>query len=259
MSTTLRRAGVALATAATASALVLAAPLATSAHVTIDTDTASPGSYALITLRAPNESSTAATIALTLELPVDTPFTSVRTVPVPGWTAEVVRETLPEQVTVGETTITEAATRIVWTADAGAGIRDGELGLFPVSLGPVPDTGRIVLPVTQDYDDGTSVAWADTAEGAEHPAPVLYVNDAPADGGHGSGGHDADAGGHDAGGHDAGVAPDEDCCSAPRASGDTLARVLGVGGLALGAAALAVAIVGRRRGADAAGAPEDAS
>ena len=245
MNPTRRRVGAALAAVVTASALVLATPLAALAHVTIDESTASPGEYALLTLRVPNESATADTVGLTLALPVDTPFTSVRTVPVPGWSAEIVRETLPDPVTVGDTTITEAATRIVWTADAAAGIRDGELGLFPVSLGPVPDTGRIVLPVTQDYSDGTSVAWADTAEGAEHPAPVLYVNDAPAADHHGSG--------------PVATAAPEDCCSAPAASSDSLARALGVGGLALGAAALVVAGVGRRRRADAADATADAA
>ena len=35
--------------------------------------------------------------------------------------------------------------------------------------------------MAQTYSDGTVVDWADTEEDAEYPAPVLYVNDEPAD------------------------------------------------------------------------------
>jgi uncharacterized protein YcnI len=240
MSRTPRRAAAALAVTALAAALALAAPLAASAHVTLDENTAEPGSYALLTFKVPNESGTARTVSLTLDLPTDTPFTSVRTVPVPGWTAELVRESLPEPVTLGDTEITEAVTHIVWTADAGAGIGDGQLQLFPVSLGPVPDTGRIPLPVAQGYDDGTTVDWAESGADAEHPAPVLYVNDAPADDHHGAADHDPE-------GPVVTAAPDH--ADAPPV--DVLARVLGIAGLGLGAAGLVLAVVWRRRAADA--------
>lgn len=244
-----RRASAALVAVAAATALALAAPLSASAHVSLDGNTAEPGSYALLTFKVPNESDAARTVSLTLTLPADAPFTSVRTVPVPGWTAELVREKLPEPVTVGETQITEAVTRIVWTADAGTGLGAGELGLFPVSLGPVPDTGSILLPVDQGYSDGSTVSWSDAAEGSEHPAPVLYVNDAPA----------AD---HHGGTDDDHATPE--VTSAPDAAApdaqppvDVLARVLGIGGLALGAVGLVLAVVWRRRAADAVAGPRE--
>lgn len=241
MSRTHRRAAAAALAVAAATSLALASPLAASAHVTLDESTAEAGSYALLTLKAPNESETAATVSLTLNLPTDTPFTSVRTVPVAGWSAELVRETLPEPVTIGDTTITEAVTRIVWTADAGTGLRDGELGLFPVSLGPVPDTGSIVLPVDQGYDDGSVVSWSDTEEGAAHPAPVLYVNDAPPAGDHHHGGDDHAA---------PEVTSEPDAAaggSGSEAGVDVLARVLGVAGLAVGAVGVVLAFSWRRR------------
>ncbi|QNO36758.1 YcnI family protein [Protaetiibacter sp. SSC-01] len=248
MSSITRRTTAASLAVAAATALALASPLAASAHVTFDENTAEAGSYALLTLKAPNESETAATVSLTLTLPADTPFTSVRTVPVAGWTAELVRETLPEPVTVGDGTITEAVTRIVWTADAGAGLRDGELGLFPVSLGPVPDTGSIVLPVDQGYSDGSVVSWADTEDGADHPAPVLYVNDAPASDHHG--------GSDDHATPEVTSAPDADApADGSAAQVDVLARVLGIAGLAVGAVGVVLALVWRRRAADAAVAP----
>ena len=242
----LGRPAAAVTAVAAATALALATPLAASAHVTFDENTAAPGSYALLTLKAPNESPTAATTSLTLHLPTDTPFTSVRTVPVAGWTAEIVRETLPEPVVSGDVTLTEAVTRVVWTADAGVGLHDGELGLFPVSLGPVPEVGSIVMPVDQRYDDGTVVSWAETEDGAAHPAPVLYVTDAPPAGGH-HGGSDAD--------DHAGDDHDGDEAAAPAAetgaSVDVLARVLGIAGLLVGAVGVVLALAWRRRAADA--------
>lgn len=248
MSTPVRRVSAALVAVTAATVLALAGPLAASAHVSLEENTAEPGSYALLTFKVPNESDTAETTSITLTLPADTPFTSVRTVPVAGWTAKLVRETLPEPVTVGDTEITEAVTRIVWTADASAGLGDGELGLFPVSLGAVPDTGSIVLPVDQGYSDGSTVSWSDTAEGAEHPAPVLYVNDAPASDHHG--------GSDDHATPEVTSTPDTDApADGSAAQVDVLARVLGIAGLAVGAAGVVLALVWRRRAADAAVAP----
>ena len=195
-------------------ALALAAPLAASAHVTLDSNTAAAGSFTLITFKVPNESATETTSKVELTLPADTPFEYVSYVPVPGWTTEI-----------SDTTVT-------WTAEAGSEIADGQLQLFPLSVGPIPDTGSIVLPVEQTYTDGSVVSWSETEEDAELPAPVLYVNDAPA----------AD---HHAGGDDDAALEVTDSASA--SSSDVLARVLGIGGLVLGVVALVIAITGRRK------------
>lgn len=196
--------------------LALATPLAASAHVTVDPDSAEPGSYALITIKVPNESDTASTDRLELTLPTEEPFTSVRTVPVPGWDAELVTDG-------------ELVTSIVWTASPGAEIGAGQLQLFPISVGPVPDVGSLLLPATQGYDDGTVVAWNEEGEDAEHPAPVLFVNDAPVD-------H------HDEEPAD-GQAPSE---PAAAQQPDVLARVLGIGGLAVGVIGVVLALTARR-------------
>jgi uncharacterized protein YcnI len=213
--------------------LVVAAPLSASAHVTIDPGQAEPGSYTVVTVKVPNESDTATTNRVEVSLPTDTPFTSVRYVPVAGWTAELVRETLPEPVTVGDATVTEAVTSVVWTADAGAEIGAGELQLFPLSLGPVPDTGSVTLPADQGYTDGSVVSWNETEAEAEHPAPVLYITDAPPADAHGAS-HDAAA---------VEAAP----VTTPAAVGeDVLARILGIGGLVVGAVGIVLAVVSRR-------------
>jgi uncharacterized protein YcnI len=203
--------------------LALAAPAAASAHVTVSPNTASAGSYALLNVKVPNESATAVTNKIELSLPTDTPFTSVSYVPVAGWSADLVREALPSPVKVGDNTITEAVTKVIWTADPGFEITAGQLQVFPLSLGPVPDVGSIVFPAEQTYSDGTVVSWVETGNGAEHPAPVLYVNDAPA------GDHHGDA------------APE------PSSSSDAVARTLGIGGLVVGAVGIVVAVAALRR------------
>ena len=216
--------------------LVLAAPLSASAHVTVDPGQAAAGSYAVITVKVPNESETASTSKVELSLPTDTPFTSVRYVPVAGWSAELVRTTLPEPVEVGEATVTEAVTSVVWTADAGSEIAAGELQLFPISVGPVPDTGSISLPAEQSYTDGSVVSWSEEGDDAEHPAPVLYVNDTPAEDHHAGAAHDDDA--------------EVTAAAATDDGDDVLARILGIGGLVVGVVGIVLAVTARRRTAD---------
>ncbi|GHD78226.1 uncharacterized protein YcnI [Salinibacterium amurskyense] len=222
-------------------ALAVAAPLAAMAHVTIDPGQSDAGSYALITVKVPNESDTEKTNRVQLNLPTDTPFTSVRFVPVPGWDAELVRSELPEPVMIGESEITEAVTSIVWTAQAGSEIGDGALLLLPISLGPVPDVGSVVLTADQTYTDGSVVSWNGTEEGAEKPAPILYVNDAPVDH-HGDTATDDDAHG-DSDDH---ASEDEHSDEAAASSGDPVARGLGIAGLVAGLGALVAAFAFRR-------------
>lgn len=231
---TLRRTTIAGTAAATLGiAMAIAAPLTASAHVTLDDNTADAGSYTLVDIKVPNESATASTVEVVLTLPTDTPFLSVRYVPVPGWTTELVETTLPEPVAVGDVEVTEAVTSVVWTA-TGDGIPEGALEVLPLSLGPIPDVGSVVLSVDQEYSDGRIVSWNETAEDAEHPAPVLYIGDEPA-------GDHTTADSAIAGGADPGAA-------APTSSEpDTLARVLAAGGLVLGAIAVVLVLVGRRK------------
>ncbi len=226
--------------------LALSAPLAASAHVTIDPGSAEPGSYTVLTVKVPNESATAATNRVELRLPSDTPFSSVRYVPVPGWSAELVTTALPEPVTVGENEITDAVTAVVWTAEAGAEIGQGQLQQFDLSVGPVPDTGSIALPAVQTYTDGEVVEWTETTADAEHPAPVLYITDEPADA-HAA--HDADA---DADAATVSASDDTTASSAAAAQQpvDVLARVFGILGLVVGIAGVALAVTSRRRAAN---------
>lgn len=215
--------------------LALAAPLAASAHVRVDPDSAAVGSYATLTFKVPTESATAGTVKLVIDLPTDTPFGSVSYQPVPGWTTVVTTERLPKPITTDDGTVTEAPTRVTWTADAGVQIAPGQFQEFVISAGAVPETGSILLPAHQYYSDGTVVDWDQktTASAAEpeHPAPTVYVTALPP----------AAAG--------TGVAPSVAETSPTRASdaGEAVALWLAVGALALGGIAVVVAVFAATR------------
>lgn len=171
--------------------LALTQALPANAHVGIDPVSATPGGTAAVTFTVPNESETAATNKLEIVLPTDTPLVNVRYQPTPGWSGEIVTEQLAEPVTVGDTEITQASTRVIFTADAGGGIKPGQFEEFTLRLGPIPEVGQLPLPVVQTYDDGEVSNWSSTVDAAEtderlDPAPILYVNDEAPEGEHGA-------------------------------------------------------------------------
>ncbi|HWU59650.1 MAG TPA: YcnI family protein, partial [Microbacteriaceae bacterium] len=126
----------AAATLGIAAALALSVPLAASAHVRVTPDQAAAGGYSVLTFRVPTESATASTVKLEVDFPTATPFSSVSYQPVPGWSAQVATQKLAKPVKTKDATITEAVTKVVWTADAGASIAPGQFQQFSVSAGP---------------------------------------------------------------------------------------------------------------------------
>jgi uncharacterized protein YcnI len=198
-------------------ALAIGAPLAASAHVTLEENTAEAGAYTVVTFKVPNESDTASTNSVTVSVPASEGL-GVRYVPVAGWSVAIEEGT--------------DATEVTWTASSGSEIAPDSLQVFSLSLGAIPDTGSLVLPVSQGYTDGTVVDWADPAADAELPAPVLYVNDAPVEDHHG--GAEAEGDEHEA-------------TPAASSSEDVLARILGIGGLVVGAVGIVLAVTARRK------------
>ena len=161
----------------TALTLALAAPA--SAHVTVNPNTAVQGGYAKVTFRVPNETDDANTTKVEINLPAGTPFASVSLKPVAGWTMAPVKSKLAQPIEVHGAQITEAVTKITWTASSGSEIKPGQFQEFDVSLGPLPESGQMVFKALQTYSDGTVVRWIDepTTDGTEpeKPAPVLKL------------------------------------------------------------------------------------
>lgn len=166
-----------------AAAIVVGLPLPASAHVTVSAPGAAAGDYTRLTFSVPTESDTETTVRVEVQLPADTPFSSVRTVRVAGWSAELITEALPEPIEGAHgTEITEAVTRVVWTADSPAdAIRPDETGLFVLAVGPLPEADELFFPALQVYDSGREVFWSEQASGSaepDHPAPSLTLTTA---------------------------------------------------------------------------------
>ncbi|GHE13969.1 YcnI family copper-binding membrane protein [Klenkia taihuensis] len=243
MSRTLRRAAVLVVGAAVATVATLVAGTGiASAHVRVSSDDATPGGYGVMTFRVPNESDTASTVSLRIQLPTDTPLTFVQAEPVPGWTVTRTTTQLDPPVESDGDTITEAVSVVQFTAAEGGGIAPGQFQEFRLLGGPFPDADSLTLPTVQTYSDGTEAAWIEpTVEGQDEPqspAPVLGLT--------GTSGGAADA--HGSGG----TSTDTASSSTPATDdgGDGLAvtaLVLGGLGLLAGLGGLVLGLSARRR------------
>ncbi|MFT8636862.1 MAG: YcnI family protein [Pseudoclavibacter sp.] len=230
---------IAVAVGVLAASILLSLPAAppASAHVKVNPSSTTPGGYAVLTFTVPTESATASTTRLEVQLPTDSPFTSVVYQPVPGWQTQLVTTQLAKPLKDDDgNAITSAVTRVIWTATDG-GLRPGQFGQFPLSVGPLPKrAGPLSLPAVQTYSDGSSVDWVQQAQGSaepEHPAPSFTVGAAGS-----------------ASASPTGVSVAASAAAADRArpaAADGWALGLGVAGAALALAAAGAAAVALRR------------
>lgn len=180
MSFTLSRLGVVLlaALAALAASFALAAGAAR-AHVTVSSTDAAPGGFGKVTFRVPNESDTASTVALRIQIPAETPLASLRAQPLPGWTITMTTTDLEEPVDVHGQEISSYVSVVEFRAEDG-GIGPGQFQEFALSGGPFPEAGQMVFATVQTYSDGSESAWIEpTVDGRpepERPAPVLSLS-----------------------------------------------------------------------------------
>jgi uncharacterized protein YcnI len=205
------------------------------AHVQVLSDSTTAGSSTALTFRVPNESDTAGTVKVAVQLPQDTPFLEVSAKPMTGWTVTSVEERLPKPVVYEGTTLTKAVRTVTWTADRGTRIGPGEYQDFSLAVEPLPAAGTTIrLPATQTYSDGEVVHWDQATpaggEEPEHPAPELRVTAASTVGT---------------------ASPAPGGSNAPVTAGPTrsdgLARGLAGAALLIAVAGLVIALLGRRR------------
>ncbi|WP_327679286.1 YcnI family copper-binding membrane protein [Kitasatospora sp. NBC_00458] len=238
----------AVALAAAASVVVLAGPA--SAHVTVNPGSAEQGGYTAVDFRVPNENDAAGTVKLEINLPLDHPLASVRTQPLPGWTAVVEKSKLDKPIKVHGNDVNEAVSKITWTADAGVKIAPGQFQEFRVSLGPLPtDSDNLVFKALQSYDNGDVVRWIDEAKDGQpepaKPAPVLKLTKSTSADGHGVTATASPSAAADGHGH--GDSGSKSEAAADTKSSDSTARVLGVVGIVVGVIGTAFGIIGLRR------------
>jgi uncharacterized protein YcnI len=176
-----------LLTGAVSAVAVLGFAGAASAHVEVTPDSATQGGSARVAFQVPDESDTASTTKVEVNLPTDQPVASVLVMPVPGWTATVTTTKLATPITTDDgDKVTEAISQITWTANSpDTAIKPGQFLEFPVSLGPLPKTDSMTFKALQTYSDGTIVRWIDLSTPGQaepqHPAPVLKLTAASGD------------------------------------------------------------------------------
>ncbi|MEV4612191.1 YcnI family protein [Kitasatospora sp. NPDC049258] len=233
--------------AAVAASTVLALAAPAFAHVTVQPGSVPQGGYSAVAFRVPNENDNAATVKLEVSLPMDHPMASVRTEPVPGWTATLEKSKLDKPLKSHGQDINEAVSKITWTANEGTKLGPGQFLDFRVSLGALPaDTDKLTFKALQTYDNGDVVRWIEEAKDGQpepaKPAPVLTLTPAakPAAGSTASPAaadhHAGDAAGGDQAAGKAGAASD-----------DSTARTLGVVGIVVGVIGAALGVAGLRR------------
>ena len=178
MARTWRGALAAIAVGTVAGALAFAG--SASAHVTVGSSDATQGGFGRIAFRVPNESDTATTTKLEVHLPDDQPVASVSVMPLPGWTAAVQNRHLDKLIKTDDgDQVSDVVSVVTWTASPDAALKSGQFQEFPVSLGPLPKTDKLVFKVLQYYSDGSVVRWIDLPEAGgkepDHPAPILTL------------------------------------------------------------------------------------
>ncbi|MBA9046839.1 MULTISPECIES: YcnI family copper-binding membrane protein [Streptomyces] len=228
--------------AAVAGTAVLALSAPAFAHVTVQPEgAAAKGSYAVVDVKVPNERDNASTTKVEVNLPADHPLASVMAEPVPGWSVQLTKTKLAKPLTVHGDKIDQAVTKVTWTAD-GKGIEPGYFQKFPLSVGALPDnTDQLVFKALQTYSDREVVRWIEVPQAGQdepqNPAPVLQLTAAADE--HGA-----------AAAQDASDDKKQNTAAAADSgsSSDTIARVLGVAGIVVGAAGVAYGVLaGRRR------------
>ncbi|WP_324794832.1 YcnI family protein [Streptomyces cyaneofuscatus] len=236
---------------AASTVLLLAGPAA--AHVSVQPQgEAAKGGYATLNFKVPNERDQASTVKLEVNFPADHPLSSVTPEAVPGWKIAITKGKLDKPLEVHGRKITEAVTKVTWTAD-GSKIAPGYFQQFPVSVGQLPeDADQLVFKAIQTYDNKEVVRWIEEPTGGEEPdspAPVLKLTAATEDH-HGGGAakgdddHQAD----DKAASAEGDKGDKKETHAASSSSDTTARTLGIIGILIGIAGVAFGVLaGRRR------------
>jgi uncharacterized protein len=234
---------------ALAGTAVLALSAPAFAHVTVQPEgAAAKGGYAVVDFRVPNERDNASTTQLEVNFPTDHPLASVMPEPIDGWNIKVTKSKLSKPVELHGEKISEAVTKVTWTAD-GKGVEPGYFQKFPVSIGPLPeDTDQLVFKALQTYSNKEVVRWIEVPqkgqEEPENPAPVLELN-AASDDGHGAAADEASGDAKPAENASAGTSASD---SGSSGGTDTTARVLGIVGIVIGAAGVAYGVLaGRRR------------
>ena len=142
------RLGIVVLAALTALAASINVAAVASAHVSVSSQDAAPGGYGKLTFRVPNESDTASTVGLRIQIPEEAAMASVRTQAVPGWTATLTTSDLATPLKSHGQEISSYVSVVEFRATEG-GIAPGQFQEFALSGGPFPEADALSFPTVQ--------------------------------------------------------------------------------------------------------------
>jgi uncharacterized protein YcnI/catechol 2,3-dioxygenase-like lactoylglutathione lyase family enzyme len=153
--------------------LVLAMPAGAGAHVRLQPEEVEAGSYTVLQVNVPNESSDLATTKVVVEFPPGFGYALYR--PVAGWSGDVTM-TKPAKSVIGGQVIPARVSRVTWTAEErGTAIQPEQFEEFPVAV-EIPDAAgeTLTFRATQTYENGDVVRWVGGPK-SQAPAPQVLV------------------------------------------------------------------------------------
>lgn len=206
--------------------LALGAPLVASAHVSVAAESTAAGAYTVLTFSNAHGCESSPTTGITIDIPdgIDSVSPTIN----PGWVAAKVMDG-------------DRVGQVTYTAETP--LEDGFRTTFALSLQLPADAAGETLefPVLQTCEVGENKWNEATVDGEAEPAlpaPFLVVTEAVSDRqDHAAAETVADSG--------VGTVAAENVTSVSDA--DTLARVLGIGGLVVGAVGIVLAVTARRQ------------
>ncbi|HYD77375.1 YcnI family protein [Ramlibacter sp.] len=162
---------------ASAAAFGIALPAA--AHVALEQGAAPAGSSYKATFKVGHGCGSSATRQLVVSMPAG--VLGARPMPKPGWTVAIDRAPLPKPVSSHGRTVSEAVTRITWTArSADAALPSDQYDEFVLVAQLPAEPGPLYWPVSQVCEQGR-VDWAQLPQARQkagdlkEPAAVLEV------------------------------------------------------------------------------------
>lgn len=143
--------------------LALAVPAGARAHVTLKPEEAPAGAFTVLEVNVPNESRDRATTKVDLQFPPG--FTYVLYGPIAGWSVNVERSKLTDQVS-----------RVIWTAQSDrAAIQPEQFLDFPIGVEVPGQLGEtLTFKALQSYEGGEVVRWTG-GPSSQSPAPRIVV------------------------------------------------------------------------------------
>ncbi|QPZ37652.1 YcnI family copper-binding membrane protein [Paramicrobacterium chengjingii] len=218
-------------------ALALALPLAASAHVHVVPDEAAAGSSTVLTFTIGHGCDGSPTTAVSIQMPDE--IISAKPVVNAGWTAQTQTEPVDGVTDQHGDPVSERTSVVDFTAKTP--LADSQIDTLSVQVSLPEETAgeTLAFPVEQTCETG-STSWDQVAESGEdepeHPAPTVAVGD-------------VDTAGHGhAEGDDAAENSDTQASASSQTDDDNdlIARIIGIAGLAVGAAGIVLAVTARR-------------